>query len=325
MRLARDLDEAQEILARYRPIGCWTYLIADGRKREVLCWEEDPRRQRPIRVRAPQITFGYANIYLDQALGQHETSLYGGYWRNNLQRHRRANALLEQGLGQHTPQTIAHILGDTGERCRLNEGIASLITVASVVMRPEDGVVWLGTGRAPTCRGTFIAFDLSKRDYAPEHGTLTVGEPQPTPADQAFAELGQAYLAYIDQNDVAAAWAALQRACALAPAQPLYFHLSGLLALHNQAFAAALTAFDRAAALDHPDPVRQSSIFLWRGRSHDLVGQRAKAVADYQACLDREPDVQVERAARAGLRRAFLPKQCRRLKLDLIYGDAVFV
>ena len=105
MREAKSLADAEEILRRHRPIGCWTYQnIADGHNKEVLCWEENPERQVAIRSEPGQETFGYANIYLDPELGDTEVNMYGSYWRHNMGRHRRANQLLEEA-GRHAQRS----------------------------------------------------------------------------------------------------------------------------------------------------------------------------------------------------------------------------
>src|SRR5690606_25879870 len=109
MRPAHDLDEAEALLRAHRPIGCWTYVICDGKAREVLCWEEDPRHQAPRRVRGGSETFAYTNIYLDPELGATEVNHYGSYWRHNAGRYRRAQALLSAGHGRLDPQAMAEI------------------------------------------------------------------------------------------------------------------------------------------------------------------------------------------------------------------------
>ena len=75
MREAATLEEAEVILRQHKPIGCWTYLIADGKTNEVLCFEENPRRQVAHRVGRDEGRFGYANIYLDAELGATERDL----------------------------------------------------------------------------------------------------------------------------------------------------------------------------------------------------------------------------------------------------------
>ncbi|MEZ4463748.1 MAG: C45 family peptidase [bacterium] len=51
---------------------------------------------------------------------------------------------------RHDPTDMA-ILADEGRTdCRIRDSICMLMTVASVVFRPEDGTLWVGTGEAPT-------------------------------------------------------------------------------------------------------------------------------------------------------------------------------
>ncbi len=323
MRGARSLDDAEAILRAHRPIGCWTYLVTDGHRREVLCWEENPRRQAPRRLRA-EGTFGYANVYLDEALGATERQLYGSYWRHNRARHQRANALLEAGRGRLDPAGMAGILGDTGESgCRLHAAIAMLMTVGSVVFRPEDGVLWVGTGEAPTSHGTFVPFELGREDHAPERGELTPQAAPDAPARAAFDAYRRAYLAYIDEGDVARSRALLEEACALAPEQPLYHAVRGLLALRLEDPRGALEALGRALALGHPDPERVAAFHLWHGRALDLEGARDGARAAYTAALAGPADEPVRRAAQRGLGRRYRARAARRLHVDFAFADVM--
>ncbi len=330
MREADSLDAAERILRSYRPIGCWTYLITDGRRREVLCFEENPDRQVAHRYGADpqgagQDTFGYANVYLDPELGATERDTYGSYWRANTGRHRRANALLAEKRGGLDPAGMASILADTGEgACRLHEALAMLMTVGSVVFRPEDGVVWVGTGEAPTSHGTFVAFDLHREDHAPEHGDLQATPAKDGPAArEAFELYRQAYLAYMDDQDLPRARALMERAADTAPDQPLYHSLVGLLALAAEDAQAAFDAFGRALALGHDAPERVGSFRLWRGRAADLLGRRDAARADYQACLEGAADAPVHAAAKQNLRRAYSRRRARRVHVDFAMADVV--
>src|SRR5690606_6357169 len=159
MRQAKSIADAKAILGAHRPVGCWTYLVTDGKTNEVLCWEENPDRHAAFEPARERGTFGYANVYLDEALGDTEVNLYGSYWRHNEARHRRANELLAERRGALDPQSMAEILADPGlDACRVSEAISMVMTVGSVVFRPGDGVVWVGTGEAPTSSGSFVPF-----------------------------------------------------------------------------------------------------------------------------------------------------------------------
>ncbi|GAB5542100.1 MAG: hypothetical protein SangKO_018600 [Sandaracinaceae bacterium] len=323
MRHARDLDDAERILGSHTPVGCWTYVISDGHAREVLCWEENPERQRAIRVRE-EGTFGYANVYLDEALGQSEVSLYGSYWRHNQGRHARVNALLEERRGALDPAGMASILGDTGTGgCRIRDSIAMVMTVGSVVFRPEDGTVWVGTGEAPTSRGTFVPFSLSAQGHDPDKGELRVGALEDEADREAFERFRQSYVAYVDESDVGRAHALLREACALSPRQPLYHSLRGLYALEAGELSAAEGAFDEAIALGHPDAERRASFHLWRGRSRDAAGDREGAVRDYRWALGHHADPPVRAAAMRGLRRRFTRRHAHQMHIDVGLADVV--
>lgn len=318
MREARSLDDAERILAKYVPIGCWTYLITDAHTKQVLCWEENPDRRASRRTTADDATFGYANIYLDRELGSTEVNLYGSYWRHNQGRHRRVNELLAPG--GLDPAAMAGILGDTGDSgCRLRSSICMLMTVGSVVFRPEDGVLWVGNGEAPTSGRPFLPFSLAAEDYAPEHGTLAPAPAEPAAAD-AFEQYRLAYLAYGDDGDLTAAHVHLDAACTMQPDQPLYRYVTGLVALSEGDAAAADESLTAAIALAHPDPERRAAFHLWRGRARDLLGRREQALGDYRATLGHHADPPVTAAARKALRRPF---KGRTFQIDFAHADVV--
>lgn len=324
MRDAQSLDDAQRILEAHRPIGCWTYVVTDGKRREVMCYEENPERRAVRRVDGDSGTFGYANIYLDEKLGETEVSFYGSYWRHNQGRHERVNALLEERRGSLDPQGMASILGDTGSTsCRVRDSIAMVMTVGSVVFRPEDGTLWVGTGEAPTSHGAFVPFSIAAGGHDPDKGELVVGEHLEAEQKDAFERFRRSYVAYVDDNDPCVARDLMSQASALQPEQPIYASLRGLFALAASDAATAEEAFDRAIALGHPDPERIASFHLWRGRARDLVGKRAEALRDYRWALGHHADPPVHAAAKKGLRRAFTPAQARRVHVDVGLADVV--
>lgn len=319
MREAESLDDAEKILREQRPIGCWTYLVTDGRTRQVLCFEENPDRKAVRRTGASASTFGYANVYLDEALGATEVNLYPSYWRHNANRHRRANALLEERAAPHTPASMGAILADAGGiDCRISGAIGMLMTVGSVVFRPEDGTLWVGSGAAPTSIGDYVPLSLSNQGHAPAAGAFTTTA-EDTPAFEAYRD---AYLAYFDDSDFVRARANLRRAIELSPNETLYHVLEGFVAFLLDDAPSAHAAFDRALTLGHPHPERRATFHLWRGRAADMQGRRAAAVRDYRACLGRPGDPAVHAAASRNLRRPY-PPGAKKLTVDFVYADVM--
>lgn len=330
MRKAESLDDAERILGASRPIGCWTYVVADGKRREVLCWEENPSRHRALRFgggrpasryQKTKDTLGYANVYLDDALGRTERNFYGSYWRHNAARHRRANELLAQGAGKHDAASLAAILADRGhEACRVSEAIAMVMTVGSVLFCPEDGRVWVATGRAPTSRGTFVAFDLRAERRALDVENLRVEDGETPEARAAFESYRIAYVRYLDHGDIEGARDAMESACRNAPREPVFHFLRGLVALESRATEDAERAFSIAIELGHPHPERRAAFHLWRARAREELGRRDEAIADYRACLSLAADPPVHAAARREHDRGWSGK---RRTIDFAMGDVV--
>ena len=324
MSQARDLEEAKRLLDAVKPIGCWTYLVTDGNRREVLCYEENPDRKVALTIPDHQHHFGYANIYLDKELGATERDLYGSYWRANKARHRRANELLNEGHGGLDPAAMAAILADRGRQdCRLSESIAMLMTVGSVVFRPDDGALWVANGQAPVSRNAFIPFSLRLEDHAPELGVLRDHVRAECPSERAFEAYRDAYIAWFDQDDCPTARAKMREASLLQPKQPLYHALEGLLAVEAGDGDAARVSLDAALQLGHPHPPRTASFYLWRGRALDLCSQRSNARKDYREVLRHSPDAAVRRAARRGLRRPYRSGHTQRLAIDFAFADVM--
>jgi len=321
MREAESLDDAERILGAHKPIGCWTYLVADGARREVLCWEENPDRQAPLRTAPGDSTFAYANVYLDEELGATEAAFYGSYWRNNAARLGRARKLLTRRPAPLDPAGMAAILGDIcdGEAgTRMVSSIAMTITTASVVFRPEDGVVWVATGEAPTSRNAYVPFALGREDAAFEHGELPAAPP--SAADTAQAHYRRGYAAYLDDGDSATARREVTAARELAPGEAAYHFVGGLLALELGDAADAESCLSRAVTIGHAHPERMSAFHFWRGRARDALGRRGDALADYRAALGRPSDPPIRAAALAALRR---PPKPRRVSIDFVLADVV--
>lgn len=324
MRTARSLDEAEAILRAHTPIGCWTYLVTDGKTREVLCFEESPDRKSARRVGgagSERDTFGYANVYLDEELGRTEVNLYGSYWRHNEARHRAANASLAAQRGALDAPAMAGILGHRGRRdCRISEATGMVMTVGSVVFSPEDAIVWVGTGEAPTSRNEWVAFDLRTGAVAEGRPSFRVEDGEREDEREAFARYRAAYVRYLDHDDAAGAAAAMDEACALAPEEPLYHFLRGLLALSAGDAAMAVSALDRALALGHAHEERRAGFHLWRARAADRLERRDEALAHYRRALALRADPPVHAAARKGFAR---PWRGGRWAIDFSMADVV--
>ncbi len=324
MRRARSLGQAEAMLRDHRPIGCWTYILGDGPGKRLLCYEETAAGRAVIYPEPADQTFAYSNIYLDPSLGRTERDLYPSYWRNNQGRLERVRQLLDRDRWPLSPDGMAGIMGDPGdERCRLRVAISMLLTVASVVMRPEDGTVWVARGEAPVSENSFVPFDLGAQDHAPDRGDLTGGKPSDRVAAEAFLLYREAYIACFERGEAGQARKLMQEAIALKPAEPLYHFLVGLLSLMEGHAAMAEVRITTALELGHPDPERRGSFHLWRARARDISGQRGGALADYRRVLAGPADPAAERAAQRGLTCPYTRAKARHLNIEFAYADVI--
>jgi tetratricopeptide (TPR) repeat protein len=314
MRHARSLDDARRILDAHRPNGCWTYVIASGREGAVLCYEVTPKGRAALRF--DDETFGYANVYLDPELGATEHYLYPAQWRNNLGRFARVRELLARERGSIDANAVASMLGDTGTGCPFEGSIAMLMTVASVVFRPQDGAVWVATGRAPASLGSFVPFSLATESVHAREAMLDGPSKASAGVREAWRAYREAYEAYFNDDDVARARVHVKRATEAAPEAAAFHAAAGLLALRAGDARDAEAALDRAIALGHTSDERLCGMHLWRGRARDALGRRAAALEDYRAALGG--DALVRSAAEKGRRRAW---KRGRFAIEMAFGD----
>ncbi|MCK6527262.1 C45 family autoproteolytic acyltransferase/hydrolase [Myxococcota bacterium] len=317
MRHGRDLGDARRLLDAHRPGGAWTYVVGSARESRVLVYEVSARRRAAFHP--AEDVFGYANVFLDRAFEGSEKHFYPTYWRNNTARYARANARLRAARGGIDADEIASILGDPGDpSCRVSGSIAMLSTVASVVFDPGAGLFHVATGRPPVSNRPYLAFDLGGRRPLPDLPRLLGGTRHDPSAIAAFDAFRDAFEAHFNAGDAAAARGAMGRARALAPSQPVYAFVAGLLALEAGDAEGARALFDDAVRLGHPEPARRASFHLWRGRAADALGRRDEALRDYARAADG--DARVRTAAERGRKK---PWRRRGFGIEWNFGDVM--
>lgn len=314
IRHATDLDEAEAILDRYTPCGCWTYVVGSAREGAVLCYEVTPKGRAALRLDGE--TAAYSNAYRDPDMAVHERLLYPAHWRNSLCRLERTQALLEQHRGAIDGDVISSILGDMGEDgCHFERAIRMIVTTGSVVFAPDQDRLWVGTGAAPTSTRPYAAFSFSGQGPLPEAPALTGGVPEPSLA-AAFDHYREAYLAMLDRHDAGEARRHLAKALDLQPTETLFHYLAGLLALREGDLPAARASLERAIELGHFERERVAALHLWLGRVLDAAGDRAGARREYG--LARRGSHRIREAAGRGLGK---PWRAKRFSIDFNFAD----
>lgn len=318
MRKARTLDEARRILDSHRPNACWTYIIASGPEKAVLCYEVTATDRHWFI--SYEETFAYSNMYLTKRLADRETHMYPSQWRSNLGRYQHIQRFLNERYGQLTAQDMAALLGDRVDpRCRLRTPLAMLLTVSSAVFVPDQGIAWVAQGRVPTSTRPYLACDLKAGQIRQEWPAL-VGRSIPPEEDAAFDCYTQGYLAYFEAQAPQLALSHLEKACLIQPREPIFAYITGLVALSAGRPDTALHHLNKALELGHPDPERVAAFQLWRGRAWDAAGLRQEARRDYAAVLEQPADPLVRQAAEKGLKRAWKSKN---LGIEFNYADVL--
>lgn len=318
MRKARTLDQARRILDSHRPNACWTYIIASGPEKAVLCYEVTATDRHWFI--SHEETFAYTNMYLTKRLADRETHMYPSQWRSNLGRFQYIQQFLQQRHGQIMAQEMATLLGERVDpRCRLRTPLAMLLTVSSAIFDPDQGIAWVAQGPVPTSTRFYLACDLKAGRIRHEWPVLR-GRSVPPEEEAAFACYTQAYLAYFEAHDPHRALLSMEKACLHAPQEPVFAYITALVALSAQKPEIALHYLNKALVLGHPDPERVAAFQLWRARAQDVLGLRQAARHDYAAVLTQMADAQVRQAAEKGLKR---PWRLKPLAIEFNYADII--
>lgn len=322
LRQARSLDQAQKILLDHPPVSGWTYLVSD--KKQSIALEVAPGRHGI--VRGEQEMLGYSNAYLSPEMKDFEREGYPFYWHNCLHRLHRTRELLAQGHGKHTPETLARVLGDLtdpkGGPTICGQSIPMPITIASVVLQPDAGRLWVGARSAPTSKGTFEAFSITAG--GPDQAAPALqGAPFASPDHaQAYEQYVRAYLDHFEHGDDSAALSKLAEAQRALPQASELHHVHGLLSLKHGQTETALQDFKASHRLT-TDPMRKAEAALFEARCHDLLGSRDVAKAGYEALLAQRPHEALAQAAQRGLTRAYRPRDARKLVIEFVFGAEI--
>lgn len=263
----RTLEQAVETAAAWPVSSGWSLVLTHWKEKRALVVERGPRRWAIAESRGESLAWG--NTYQDPALRARELAK-PAFRACSDARRARAQELLDQGRGRLTPAALAAILGDhwdagTGRFRAFAQCVCQPHNLTSVVMDPENGVLYAAEGPAPVCETPYRKVSLWD-DSEP-------GEALPRAPSQISDGQRAGYAAYVAalaawhvRRDAGAALEALRRAAAHDPEEPTHRFMQGLLELKAGDPALAARAFEAGAAL--PDlPYRRKAQRLWRERA----------------------------------------------------------
>ncbi|MBI3552165.1 MAG: hypothetical protein HY077_06580 [Elusimicrobia bacterium] len=313
----RDIEEAVELSSSWPATSGWSLVLTHWKKKEAAVIQKTARRT--VMRRSVGQSLVHTNTFDDASLRATEV-LRPAFYESSRLRKQRAEAILEEKKGRIDAVALASLLNDRLDPERglvraFGQAIHQPYTVTSVVMDPERGLLWVSEGAAPVCEGPYRSIRLW--DDAEPGETLSPADPLPPAKREAYGRYLNAYGAWSDRRDAAAAGAELDSAIKGDGDDPIYRHMRGLMALKTGELKTALESFEAGAAL--PDiPHRRHAQKYWQARTLDLLDRRAEAERLYGAVEKEKPYGPLLDAARKRLKS---PRAAAKVMPDFIYGD----
>jgi Acyl-coenzyme A:6-aminopenicillanic acid acyl-transferase len=290
MRNASSLGEAVDIFRKGPRLGCFAFVITDGRQDSAAVIECDGDT---VDVReASKNTLGMSNIYMASAeLRKRDILVQGAFDRNPVSRQNRVDAMLQDETKPVDLARIASILADlfdpASNRVRsVAHTIASVMTVTSAIARPSEHELWVGEDLGPTSIGRYIGFNLSKAFDGGEPiivGTIEAGKETANYAT-AMRHFMAARLAYEEANDPETALKLLEQGRTSDPSESAFNRTIARLLIRAQRFQSA-DAELLAINLGDATPNERAEIAILRGHIADVRGLRSSALQLYADAL----------------------------------------
>lgn len=299
MREASTLEEAVRIIEEQPRAGSFAFIVSDAKTREAVVLE-CTRSSVGKRWRGEGPLFMTNTACADPDMKEKDILLANGVGRNPLSRFERIGQLFAERQEPLDVQAAIDLLGDhydpaSGRTRAVAHTIASLATVTSVVLSPEDRQIWLGMGPAPVSNNPFLGFDCSPefegRGPADWLGRLDGNGFAKDPRLEGLRLYRQASAAYDrDPEAVSPVIALLEGALEIDPEEPSYARMLARFELRRSGFAAARQALERALAVEAQGPSERAEAHLLLGHAHDLEERREAAMEQYRAALALRDD-----------------------------------
>lgn len=201
LRSARNLDEAQAVLRKYRPAAMWTLVLTDLKTGEARAVETSTRHLESRPMQAGKLV---QTNHTMNASTQAEEFISVGTKMNSLSRMEHAFESLEQ-IGSASPLKMAEILAyqeDPQGQLIAYRDVLKALTIQTVLFTGGPGDLYVSKDLAPTASGAYVKFafaDLFKDNPSAETVDL-LQTPELKRSHQR--EIAQAFHLYFDQHDL---------------------------------------------------------------------------------------------------------------------------
>lgn len=323
-------------IARERPVASsWGIAIGSARERRACIVELAGRRAGVVWPAPGAEHLVCTNRYRSPELSPGELAASHAWAIHPDRREHRLRALIEGRAAPLTARDLAGFLGDrvdpaagpAAERAapwrddggaaprQLGGILAQPLNVHAAVVAPAHRRAHVGVDRAPCCEGAWAelewqwdgpagGWDSAAPGAAVAGFTARAAPGFVAPHTEVSGHVHAATRAYDEAHDVAAAWAALERAIAAAPRDPSLRIAAAWLALESGAAAPAIRHIETALGYE-TEPYRRGQLLLWGARAADQRNpDLARRWRDELAALAGDGVDELRRASERRIRHA---------------------
>lgn len=317
-----SMNQAIDLARSWKPTSGWTVVLTHWKERQAAAVELTPTRS--SLQRHTDGIFVRANDFEDPTNKADELD-YPAWRESSRLRVARGLDIIRKNKGSVDAAVMAGLVGDHYDMGQdsiraLGQTITQPHNMTSVVFEPEDGVLWLAEGDAPTCQGPYRKVPLWDQQPAGEllEGLSDPLEPHQRKAFQSY--LGGVHSWQRERNPGEAV-KRLADSTILDPQEPIYRYLHGIVALTREHYPEALESFSAGACL--PDfSHRSMAQRLWQARALDLLNERPKATAIYKDLAENtniKPTIR--KAADKGLAVPYARESLASIQPDFFHFD----
>jgi hypothetical protein len=165
LRNARSLNEALEILSRFKVASSWAFVVADGKTRRAFIYETHPKAAGIRWLDEKNKTLTHSNFYqtVETAAKEYATTermIWDNYSRSN-----RLRNIIELADDNFDVAKAVKAISDHwdpywGTERIMNRTVSQIFNVQSLVWDLENMKVYFAEGNAPVHLGRFFEYDM---------------------------------------------------------------------------------------------------------------------------------------------------------------------
>jgi hypothetical protein len=332
VRRAESIDDAVAVARERSSASSWGLCVSSAQEHRAVVIEMNSTAVEVVESGARDEHLTCANRYRHPDTMRGEVAMTEAWAVHSDMRELRLGQLVTEGRDRDgmTAIDLQRALDDhtdpdaPGDPRGAGAIVSQPCTVKSVVADAGDQSMYVSIGSAPTARGPYarIDWDWDRPVGAREHDRTGAGTAS-TDAERAYDRFVQAARIDTATHDADAVLRELEAAVVLAPDDPSYRFLAGVLQLRADRGRRALAHLDVALERE-TSSYRRAHVLLWAARAAAAVSLSVRA-ATLRSELYAMTDARIARqqaSARKDERKPLTSKQRKRISVQLLMADA---